>query len=303
MTTELLTPDVSTPLVRYNVTDAEIAALRDRYTGLTADTSQGYEAVRIAIGECRDLRVAVEKRRVELKADALAWGRAVDVEAKRITGLLVAIEDPLKAQKDAVDAEKERRRQEAIEAKRRELEAQLRVEREAEEARLRAEREAEELRLAQERRRLEAERLALEEARRKAAAEEATRREEERRQRAAEEAQLRGEREAIEAERRLVQQERERAEREEYERQALIRAEREAVERLERERISKAKRDAELAAIRPDVEKLAAYADQILALANSIPKVKARKVAALLATTAQALSTIATDLKVQVTKL
>lgn len=314
MAAGLLASHATAGVIRFSVTDVGIAELRDRYAGLSADTSKGYEAVRLAIAECRCLRGAVEQRRVELKADALAWSRTVDAEAKRITGLLYAIEDPLKAQKDAIDAEKERRRQEVIEAKRLELEAQIRAEREAEEVMLRAAREAEEERLraarvadeerlAAERARLEAERRLLEDARRKADADDAARRDQARRQHEAEEATLRAEREALDADRRKVQAERERAEREEFERQTRIRAEREATERVERERIEKAKRDAEFAALRPDVEKVAAYADKILALSEARPKVKSRKVAALLAITAQTLSTLATDLKVQVTHL
>src|SRR5579863_5138042 len=95
-------------LVTYSITDADIAATQAAYAGLTADTPKGYEEVRLAIAHCRDTRVAIEKRRVELKADALAWGKKVDAEAKRITTLLEEIEDPLKAKKQAVDDEKAR---------------------------------------------------------------------------------------------------------------------------------------------------------------------------------------------------
>lgn len=283
----------ATELIKYSVTDAEIAALRERVGSLTV-AGDGYESVRLAISEVRDLRVAVEKRRVELKADALAWGRKVDTEAKRITTLLSAIEDPLKVQKDAVDAEKERQKQAAIDAKRLEMEAQLRAEREAEDARLKALRDAEEARLAEERARLDSERRALDEARRQADAVEAERREQERQQRAAEEARLRAERDALEAERRAVQQERERAEREEFERQARVRAEREAAEAVERERVAKIAREAELQALLPDIERVHVFTAAIRALTP--PKVKAKKVAALVSAASIALSAVASEL-------
>src|SRR3972149_5089026 len=141
----------STPLVKYSVTDAHLAALREKFDGLTCDTPLEYEDSRLANAVAREPWVGVENRRVELKADALAYGRLVDSEAKRITESLRAIEDPLKAMKQAVDDEKERVKREAQEARNREIEAKVRAEREAEDARLKAIRDAEELRLAEER--------------------------------------------------------------------------------------------------------------------------------------------------------
>ena len=60
-------------------------------------------------------RVEVEKKRKELKADALEWGRKVDTEAKRIFGLLEPIETHLQTEENRVAQEKERIRQEKIE--------------------------------------------------------------------------------------------------------------------------------------------------------------------------------------------
>lgn len=288
------------PIVRYSVSDAQIAKLRADYQGLTIE-AQGYDTVRIAIGEVRDLRVGVERRRGELKANALAYGRMVDAEAKRITGLLAEIEDPLKAQKDAVDAEKARIKQEAIDAKQREMDAQLRAEREAEEARLRAIRELEEARLADARDRLAFERRELDEARRVAEAADAERRRQDQAERAAEDVRLRAEREALETERRKVQQERERAEREEFERQAKIRAEREAAERLERERLAKLERERELEALLPDVAKVKAFATAIRTL--PLPKVKSKKVATLISFASVQLTAVATDLEAKAGRL
>jgi len=91
-------PDTA-PVVRYGVSDAAIADLRNEVGGLRADVD--YDATRLALGRIVKLRTGVEKRRKELKEDALKWGRKVDSEAKRLTGLLEEIETPLRDSKDA----------------------------------------------------------------------------------------------------------------------------------------------------------------------------------------------------------
>ena len=90
-------------VINYNITNARIAELKIKYQ----DTIE-YSAVSRGISEIRSLRTSVEKKRKELKADALEWGRKVDIEAKRITGMLLEIENPLKALKSKVDEEKAR---------------------------------------------------------------------------------------------------------------------------------------------------------------------------------------------------
>ncbi len=267
----------SAELVTYSVTAAEIAAKKAEFAGLSCDTPKGYEQTRLAIASVRDARVAVEKRRVELKADALAYGRLVDSRAKELTSLLLEIEEPLKAKKEAVDAEKARIKAEAEAEKLRAIEAALAARRAAQEEEARLVREAEEKRMAEERAALEAERAKLAEAQAKLDAERkaeeervaAIRRAEDERlvaERRAEEDRQRAERAAIEAERKAVAAEREKAELAEFERQAKIRAEQEAVEKIERDRIARVQREAELAALRPDLEKIAAFSAEIRAL-------------------------------------
>ena len=261
-----MTEHTSAALVTYSVTPAEIAATRERYAALSCSTPRGYEEVRLAIASVRDARVAIERRRVELKADALAYGRLVDSKAKELTALLLEIEEPLKAKKQAVDDEKARIKAEAEAARRAVIEAELAAKRAAEEEAARLVREAEEKRLAEERAALEAERAKLAEAQ---AALEAARKAEADRiesERKAEYSRQQAERERLEAERKAVAEAREAQERAEFERQAKIRAEREAAEELERDRITKAQRAAELAALRPDLEKIAAFAEEIRAL-------------------------------------
>ena len=273
----------STHVVEYSVSDAAIDKLRERYTGLTIANTADYERVRVGIGELRDIRVQVEKTRVELKADALAYGRKVDAEAKRITSLLLEIEEPLKLEKQKIDDEKARVRREKEEAEQRRIEEELRIKREAEEAeaarikaeqeaieraerdRIAAEQKAEAERLAKERAALEAERAAAEAERLKA--------------QAIIDEQNRLERERIEAEQAKLREERERLQREEFERKAKERAEREAREKLEREAAEKQARDEaeaeereRLAALAPDREKLTAFAEVIATIAPPVVK-------------------------------
>jgi len=275
-------------LIAYDVNEAAIQRAREAYLGLSADTPQGYEEVRLALADLRGHRVGIEKRRVALKADALDYGRRVDAEAKRLTALIIEIEEPLSQKKHDVDYEKARVRAEAETARQEALAAKIRAEREVEEAKLRAARNAEEVRLAAERKVLEAERAALAEERRQAEAkavearavlEAAARVEEAKREaerakiaeeRRAEEERQRAEREAIEQERRTVAAEREQAERAEFERQAKIKAEAEAVAKAERDRIAAAEHAAKLAALAPDIEKVRLFAAAIRAL--PVPK-------------------------------
>lgn len=103
-----------TNIIDYSVTDAALAELKAKYGGLRATFGDGmaYKSVTDALSVVRTLRINVEKKRVELKADALEYGRKVDAEAKRITAALLEVEEPLKANKEEIDAEKERLRAE-----------------------------------------------------------------------------------------------------------------------------------------------------------------------------------------------
>lgn len=294
------------PLVTYNVTEAAIAAIAEKCAPLSADTSQGYEEVRLAIANIRETRVAIEKRRVELKADALAYGRLVDSEAKRFTDLLVAIEEPLKQKKADVDYEKSRVKAEKEAAERKVVEdriraeqaaedARLKAERDAEEARLRTLREAEEAKLADERARLAEERRIADEAARVQreafeAEQAATRKAQQ-----AEQARLDAERAAVEKERRAVAAEREAAERAEFERVAKVKAEEEAKAKAERERVEAAELQARIEAVKPDLEKVRSFAASILALVP--PKVRSKKVAASLSAATATLAQVASGLE------
>lgn len=122
MTTTLAQePTIRPELAEFRKQDAAIAKLAQQYMPLTIkglEDREGFNAVHEARMIVKNTRVSVEKKRVELKADALAYGRAVDSEAKRLTELLEPIESHLKAEEDAVVQERERIRRAAEERRR-----------------------------------------------------------------------------------------------------------------------------------------------------------------------------------------
>lgn len=292
---------IAAAISEYSPADAAIAQMSEEFMPLFINgvkDREGYKAVHAARMVVKGSRVAVEKKRKELKADALEFGRAVDAEAKRIFALLEPIESHLAAEEDAYKAERERikreeeeRRQAVIRERLEKLHAvgaqllsadveqmddeafelalatateahEERKRKEAEEAAERARLEAEEA----EKRRQEEERLRVE--REKLEADRAAQREAE---------------EKLAAERRKVEEERARLEaearkrREEAEAKAAAeRAAQEARERAEREAKEKAEREAEeakrRAALLPEAEKIRAFAALIEGL--EVPEVE-----------------------------
>ena len=90
------------------LSDKKLAEYREKFIGLSADTKEGYEEVRKAIAVCRTTRTGVDKKRKELTEEAREWIDVANAEAKRLIVALEAIEEPLKAKKQAVDDERER---------------------------------------------------------------------------------------------------------------------------------------------------------------------------------------------------
>lgn len=81
------------------------------------DDKDGYNEVSKALRFVVSKRTAVEEKRKELKADSLAYGRAVDARAKEITSMLEPIESHLKNEKLRIDTEIERLKAEEEEKK------------------------------------------------------------------------------------------------------------------------------------------------------------------------------------------
>lgn len=114
-------PATLTAIAEYNATAAALADLRQRYAGVIYDVTKPaeMEAARKARRELVTLRSALERKRVEIKAPALERARLIDAEAKRITGELLAIENPIDEQ---IRAEEQRKEREKAEREQRERE-------------------------------------------------------------------------------------------------------------------------------------------------------------------------------------
>lgn len=108
-------------VVKYNVDKAAIAKMADIYMNLTItdlDDKKQFEMVHHARMVMVGNRVAVEKRRVELKADALAYGRKVDGGANELFALMAPIEAHLIAEEKPVIEKEKRIKAEKEEAQR-----------------------------------------------------------------------------------------------------------------------------------------------------------------------------------------
>lgn len=108
-------------VVKFNVTDSEIAKMKDEYMGLTIN---GIED-RAGLKKVYDSRQIVKKTRTslvkhadELKEQAIAWQKKVNTEKNRVVSELEAIEDYLQAQEDEISAIKEKIKAEAEEKER-----------------------------------------------------------------------------------------------------------------------------------------------------------------------------------------
>jgi hypothetical protein len=101
----------------YGISDAKIAELAEKYKDLREIKDTASRAMAAAgRRECRELRIAVEIKRKELKSDALEFGRKVDGEAKRVTELLRQVEEPLDALIKADEARREEEKQAKLRA-------------------------------------------------------------------------------------------------------------------------------------------------------------------------------------------
>jgi hypothetical protein len=254
-------------LVKFSVSQAALAKWKSEYAKLEATTPNGYQETTIARREVRTARTTVEKERVKLKADALAWGRAVDAAAKKITDEILEIENPLSEKLAAVDDERQRRI-DALKAEddRRLAEAAERVKRE-EEARLQAIRDAELAKMKAEREQLEREKA-------KHAEEQELMREYLAEQRAEEEAERKAKQDALDAQAEQQRLAQAKIDRERAELETELRRQQETAQKVVREQEEKKQADlarlkkiaAESAeaerkeALKPDREKLEAFA-------------------------------------------
>lgn len=116
-------------LVKYDISEAAIEELRRRCLPLKVENFEDKEGYRQCIDarrEVKTLRVNIEKRRKELKADSLAFGRLVDSKAKELSQPLLEIEAHLQTQQNVVDDEVKRRKEEEERKEREKLETRFR---------------------------------------------------------------------------------------------------------------------------------------------------------------------------------
>ena len=112
-------------IVAYSRTEAALAALREKYKDARYNltTTAGDKAARGARLELTTTRTNLEKKRKELKAPAVEFGRKVDAEAARLTAEILALETPIDAQIKADEKRRddERRVREEAEAARKKV--------------------------------------------------------------------------------------------------------------------------------------------------------------------------------------
>jgi hypothetical protein len=112
-------------IVAYSRTEAAVAELRAKYHGAKYDltTTAGDKAARAGRLELVTVRAALEKKRKELKAPAIDFGKAVDAKAAELTAEILALEGPIDAQIKADEKRRddERRVREEAEAARKKV--------------------------------------------------------------------------------------------------------------------------------------------------------------------------------------
>ena len=110
-----------TQLVEYNIETAVIESLKTKYDIQEIKNGKDYAFVMEGLAEYRGIRLKIDEKHKELKKDALEYGRAVDAEKNRLKDLLEPGEEHLKSirkaeddRKDTIKAEKERIEQERV---------------------------------------------------------------------------------------------------------------------------------------------------------------------------------------------
>lgn len=106
--------EITTEISEYTETAAALAGFRQKYEKAVfpVATTDGMRKAIEARRELRDTRVALEKRRKEIKEPALRRCQLIDSEAKRITAELEALEEPIDAQIKAEEQRKENEKRE-----------------------------------------------------------------------------------------------------------------------------------------------------------------------------------------------
>ena len=98
---------MTTTILEYSKTEAALTMLREKFSIVPdVSTNEGYVKCKSNAKEVGQYRIDLEKKRKEIKGPALEQCKAIDTEAKRITGELAEIENPLKLAYKEIDDKK-----------------------------------------------------------------------------------------------------------------------------------------------------------------------------------------------------
>lgn len=101
--TEVVAPPLMPPVV-FSVTEATLAKIRQFWAGVETVTDENYDEVKSGCKQLVSLRTGIETERNEQLKLSRQHTDAVNDEAKRVTGLVSAIEGPAKALRAKYDA-------------------------------------------------------------------------------------------------------------------------------------------------------------------------------------------------------
>lgn len=101
--TDVVAPLAMPPVV-FSVTEATLAKIRQFWAGIETVTDENYDAVKSGCRTLVSLRTGIESERNEQLKLSRQHTDAVNDEAKRVTGLVSAIEAPAKALREKYDA-------------------------------------------------------------------------------------------------------------------------------------------------------------------------------------------------------
>ena len=91
-------------VIEYGITEAVLSELRQFWDGIDNVTDENYDTVKSGCKVLVTLRTGIETKRNELLSGAREYTDNVNTEAKRVTGLVAAIETPAKVLKEGYDA-------------------------------------------------------------------------------------------------------------------------------------------------------------------------------------------------------
>ena len=102
-------------LKKFNVTDSFFKKMETKFNKLAiidVNDRAGYSKVKEALAFTRKTKGDIERKRKDLKADIIKYGKAIDGEAKRIQEMLLPINEKLQHKKNQFDAEKDKIKEE-----------------------------------------------------------------------------------------------------------------------------------------------------------------------------------------------